>query len=106
MKTRKNNRRQQKPTTAKPLRKPPFSLKQERLHRYRALHFPEVVGKKTASVELITSSEYHAVVVVFEDNTAVGFEFQPGFTVQAFGEAIDGVGRNATRTWPEVRNER
>jgi len=104
MKTRKKNRR----GTAKPamLRKPPYSLKQERLHRYRALSFPEVAGKKTARVELVTSSEYHAVVVVFEDDTAVGFEFQPGFTVQAFGEAINGIGRNASRTWPEISNER
>jgi hypothetical protein len=64
-----------------------------------------VEGKKTARVELVTSDEYHAVVVVFEDDTAVGFEFQPCFTVQAFGEDIDAVGGAGSKTWPKILSE-
>jgi hypothetical protein len=85
-------------------RKPVYTLQQERSHRYRALSFPEVEGKKTARVELVTSDEYHAVVVVFDDNTAVGFEFQPCFTIQAFGENIGAVG-GGSKNWAKIRSE-
>lgn len=104
MKTRTKGRRgtQKKPRSSKPV----YTLKQERSHRYRALSFPEVVGKKIAKVELVTSSDHHSVVVVCEDNTAVGFEFQPCFTVQAFGEDIDAVGGAGSKTWPKILNER
>ena len=115
MKTRKKKRSEtgstrqksaKKPTKMLTRRKPVYTLEQERSHRYRALNFPEVVGKKAARVELVTSDEYHAVVVVFDDNTAVGFEFQPCFTVQAFVENIDGVGGEGSKNWPKILNER
>jgi len=108
MKTRKksrneaNSRPRQKRTKS---RKPVYTLQQERSQRYRSLSFPEVVGKKTARVELVTSDEYHAVVVIFDDNTAVGFEFQPCFTIQAFGEDIDAVGCSGSKNWGKILSE-
>jgi hypothetical protein len=90
----------------KPRRKLPFTLKQELSHRLRIMSFPEVEGKKTASVQMITSDDYHAVYIVFEDNSSVGFEIEPCFTVQAFAGDIEAVGPGTKKTWPEVRSER
>jgi len=106
MKTRKKSlgrsgSTRQRPTKATAARKPIYTLQQERSHRYRALSFPAAVGKTTARVELVTSDEYHAVVVVFDDNTAVGFEFQPCFTVQAFGDDIDAIGGKGSKNVAE-----
>ena len=70
------------------------------------MHFPAVEGKTTARVELVTSDDHHAVVVVFDDNTAVGFEFQPCFTIQAFGEDINAVGGKGSKNWPKILSER
>ena len=103
---RSDSRRRKSGKTPNPVaRKPIYTLEQERSHRYRALSFPAAVGKKTARVELVTSDEYHAVVVVFDDDTAVGFEFQPCFTVQAFGEDMDAVGGKGSKTWRKMRSE-
>jgi hypothetical protein len=104
---RRSGGTRQKPgrTPATTARKPIYTLQQERSHGYRALSFPAAVGKTTARVELVTSGEYHAVVVVFDDNTAVGFEFQPCFTVRAFGEDIDAVGGKESKTWRKMLSE-
>lgn len=98
-------RPRQKPAKNPAPRKPIYTLQQERSHRYRALSFPAAVGKKAARVELVASDQYHAVVVVFDDNTAVGFEFQPCFTVQAFGEDMDAVGGKGSKTWRKMLSE-
>lgn len=87
-------------------RQPVYTLEEDRSHRYRAMHFPAVEGKTTARVELVTSDDHHAVVVVFDDNTAVGFEFQPCFTIQAFGEDINAVGGKGSKNWPKILSER
>jgi hypothetical protein len=111
MKTSTKNRRRTKNQRQKPRkpgkpRKALYTLQQRRSWGYRALSFPEVKGKKTEKVELVTSTDYHAVVVIFEDETAVGFEFEPGFTARAYYEDINGKDGVPSRTWPEIRNER
>jgi hypothetical protein len=110
MKTSTKNQRRTKSQRQKPRkpgksRKAPYTLKQERSYGYRALSFPEVKGKKTEKVELVTSADYHAVTVEFADKTAVGFELMPGFTIQAHYDDLK-ADSGPAKTWPEIKSEK
>jgi hypothetical protein len=56
--------------------------KPKRIHKPRTTHltrFPEVEGKTLEAVEIDTDAT--AIVILFQDNTALSFDLDPGFSV-------------------------
>jgi hypothetical protein len=113
MKTRTNSNRQSPGRSQRngatqrrgQLKRGKFTMKKQTWPDERTVTFPQVKGKRMEKIELRTSADYHAITLEFQDKTSVGFEIQPGFTVQA-AYADFKTGESRVKTWPEIVSHR
>lgn len=74
-----------------------------RKRRTSLLHFPEVKGKVVESVEIDPGLQ--AIVILFQDKTALSFDLDPGLTV--FPELSDWKTGNwrGIKRWPALQSK-
>jgi hypothetical protein len=78
-------------------------LAENKPKRYTRLHqFPEVKGKTVEAVEV--DDDATAIVILFQDNTALSFDLDPGFSVfPELRKRGKGDWRKIKR-WPEIQS--
>lgn len=64
--------------------------------------FPEVEGKTVESVEIDT--EATAIVILFQDNTALSFDLDPGFSVFPELRRRRKGDWHKIKRWPEIQS--
>jgi hypothetical protein len=87
----------------KRLRKGKYTLQDLRYPDQRVVRFPQVQGKTTEAVELLTSAGYHHITVEFQDKTSLSFAIEPDFTFKAAYEYVK-KGKPHAKLWPEIRS--
>jgi hypothetical protein len=87
----------------KRLRKGKYTLQDLRYPDQRVVRFPQVQGKTTEAVELLTSSGYHHITVEFQDKTSLSFAIEPDFTFRAAYEYVRR-GKPHAKLWPEIKS--
>jgi hypothetical protein len=68
---------------AKPRRKSRLSLIERAYPGGKSVEFPGMKGRKIERIELITSGDYHAISVRFEEKITLHLVIDPGFTLKA-----------------------
>jgi len=91
---------QAKPTARAKAPQASKSLNSRRFHR-----FDEARGKTLDFVQFYTSSGFHCLDVRFQDRTALTFEIDPYFTVEAAYTNWKTGNMRMLRQWPRVASE-
>jgi hypothetical protein len=94
-----------KTTERKRLRKGNYTLQDLRYPDQRVVRFPQVQGKTTEAVELLTSAGYHHITVEFQDMTSLSIAIEPDFTFKAAYEYVKR-GKPHAKLWPEIRSHK
>jgi hypothetical protein len=87
------SRRSRRNATRRSYRSSPFS---------RSIRFKDVKGKAVDFVEVYTSGGYHCIDVRFQDKTALTFEIDPGFRVQAGYFSWKTGNQSPIKEWPLI----
>ncbi|MBZ5507302.1 MAG: hypothetical protein LAO78_17725 [Acidobacteriia bacterium] len=68
----------------------------------KSLEFPGMRGHRVEKIELITSGDYHAVSIRFQEKTTLHLVIDPGFTLKAnLRDWKDGDGKSL-KSWPPI----
>lgn len=79
-------------------------LLERNLPHRRFVEFPVIKGKTIEKLEFFASRESHSFTIEFTDQTALGLEIEPGFTVNAEFQQREKDDIEVLAEWPPIES--
>lgn len=92
------------PTRAKTKKRPTLKKRIHIVEGRDLLRFPQVKGKKLEGVEFSTMAEDHSITLLFQDQTDLRFDIEPGFTLYTVYSDWKTGNQRPIKRWAPVRS--